>query len=65
MFNKEKQFALLEIYSGEPFLREEPVQIGDLTITKKSGFDLGVVWYAYTIEEARLNGVSLSDALRR
>ena len=65
MFNKEKQFALLGIYSGEPFLREEPVQIGDLTITKKSGFDLGVVWYAYTIEEARLNGVSLSDALRR
>ena len=65
MFSKEKQFALLGIYSGEPFLREEPVKIGDLTITKESGFDLGIVWYAYTIEEARTNGVSLSDALGR
>ncbi|MDE0312720.1 MAG: serine protease [Caldilineaceae bacterium] len=65
MYSEEKQFALLGIFSGEPFLREEPVQIGDLTITKESGFDLGIVWYAYTIEEARINGVSVSGALRR
>ena len=64
MFSKEKQFALLGIFSGEPQLLEDPVEIGDLTVTRKSGFDLGLVWYAQAIEEVRTEGVGLSDALR-
>ena len=65
LFSKEKQFALLGTFSASQFWQEDPVQIGDLTITQKSGFDLGIVWYAHIIEEARVNGVSLSDALRK
>ena len=64
MFSKDKQFALLGIFSGEPQLLEEPVEIGDLTITRKSGFDLGLVWYAQAIEKARTAGVGIKDALR-
>ena len=64
MFSEEKQFALLGIFSGEPQLLEDPVEIGDLTVTRKSGFDLGLVWYAQAIEEARTEGVGISDALR-
>lgn len=63
MFNKEKQFALLGIFSGEPELIEKPVEIGDLTVTKRSDFDLGIVWYAQVIEEARTQGVRLRDAV--
>ena len=64
MYSKDKQFALLGIFSGEPQLLEDPVEIGDLTVTRKSGFDLGLVWYAKAIEEARTQGVGISDALR-
>ena len=64
MFSEDKQFALLGIFSGEPQLLEDPVEIGDLTVTRKSGFDLGLVWYAQAIEEARTEGVGISDALR-
>ena len=63
MFSKEKQFALLGIFSGEPELTEEPVEIGDLTVTRRSGFNLGIVWYAQVIEEARTEGVGLRDAV--
>lgn len=64
MFSEDKQFALLGIFSGEPQLLEDPVEIGDLTVTRKSGFNLGVVWYAQAIEETRTEGVVISDALR-
>lgn len=63
MFSKVKQFALLGIYSGEPQLREEPVQLGELTLIMQSGCDLGRVWYAQTIEEAKTDGVGIKDAL--
>ncbi len=65
MTNKDKQFALLGVFSGEPMLEETPVQLGELTITRKSGFDLGTVWYAELIEEILDNGVDISEALSR
>ena len=63
MTNKDKQFALLGVFSGEPVLEETPVQLGELTITRKSGFDLGTVWYAELIEERLDNGVDISETL--
>ena len=61
MHSREKQFAFLGIYSGEPILEENPVEIGDLTIVRKSGFDLGTVWYAELVEDILDSGVLLSD----
>ncbi len=63
MLSAEKQFAFLGIYSGEPTYEEAPVMIGDLTITQRSGFDLGIVWYAELVEEIIDQGISLSQAL--
>lgn len=63
MFSKEKQFAFLGIFSGEPTFRETPVVVGDLTITQTSGFDLGIVWYAELVEETIEKGVSLDEVL--
>ena len=40
-------------------------QVGDLQVRKTTGYNLGVVWYAHTIEEARLQGISLSKAIQR
>ena len=65
MFSEEKQFALLGVFSGECIFNEGPVQVGDLQVTKTTGYNLGVVWYAHTIEEARLQGVSPSKATQR
>ena len=63
MYSKEKQFAFLGIFSGEPWVEENPVEVGDLIITQKSGFDLGVVWYAELVEEILDKGITLSEAL--
>ena len=61
----EKHFAFLGIYSGEPRLQEQPVTIGDLTVTQSSGFDLGIVWYAELVEQIIDDGVSLDEALKQ
>lgn len=46
----EKRFALLGVYSGEPIYPRDPVQIDEeLTIIKKSSYNLGVVWYSSLI----------------
>ena len=63
MYSKEKQFAFLGVYSGDPWVKENPVEIGDLIITRKSGFDLGVVWYADLVEDILERGVTLPEAL--
>lgn len=54
--SKEKQYAFLGIYSGEPFLKEQPVELDDIIIMRKLGFNLGIVWYGYLIEEIIANG---------
>ena len=63
MYAKEKHFTLLGIYSGEPQFEEAPVEIGDLIVTQKIDFNLGVVWYGELIEEVISQGVSPSQAL--
>lgn len=55
----EKQFAFLGIYSGEPFQQSAPIEMDDITIIRKSGFNVGIVWYASLIEDIIDNGVSL------
>jgi hypothetical protein len=59
MYAKEKQFAFLGIYSGEPFLQEQPIEFDDMTIVRKRGFDLGIVWYGTILNEIIENGISL------
>jgi len=57
MLAKERQFALLGIYSGEPFLQETPLEFEDMTIVRKTGFNVGIVWYAHLIDEIIDHGV--------
>lgn len=63
MLANEKQFAFLGVFSGEPTKDEDPVVVGDLVITERSRFDLGVVWYAELVEDILNDGVTLSEAL--
>lgn len=57
MLAEEKQFAFLGIYSGEPFWGETPLEFEDMTIVRKTGFNLGVVWYGHLIDGIIDNGV--------
>ncbi len=57
---KEKQFAFLGIYSGEPFKLERPIELAGMIITEKSGFNVGMVWYAHLVEEIIGHGKSRS-----
>jgi hypothetical protein len=57
---KEKQFAFLGIFSGEPIKLERPVELEGMIITEKAGFNVGVVWYANLVEEIISNGESLT-----
>jgi trypsin-like peptidase len=63
MHSAEKQFAFLGIYSGEPYQQQHPIELDDMIIIQKSGFNLGNVWYAEVIEEIIDSGVPLSEAL--
>ena len=63
MYAKEKHFSLLGIFSGEPQFEGAPVEIGNLIVTHKIDFNLGVVWYGELIEEVISQGVSPSQAL--
>ena len=51
LHSSEKQFAFLGIYSGEPFQQSQPIELDDMTIIRKSGFNVGIVWYGYLVEE--------------
>jgi Trypsin-like peptidase domain len=55
--SKDKQFAFLGVFSGEPFQQHQPLEFDDLTIIRKSGFNVGIVWYGSLIEEIIKNGV--------
>ncbi|MCR6663790.1 serine protease [Pseudoxanthomonas sp. GW2] len=58
---KEKQFAFLGIFSGEPYQSHSPIEFDDLTIIRKSGFNVGIVWYGHLVDEILTSGVSLSE----
>jgi len=50
VYAKEKQFAFLGIYSGEPVYESKLFELEDITIIRKAGFNLGVVWYGTLVE---------------
>ena len=56
-YAKEKQFAFLGIFSSEPFAEQTPIELEDLTITRRSSFNLGIVWYGHLVEEIVNGGV--------
>lgn len=59
LHSSEKQFAFLGIYSGEPFREGRTIEVEDLIIKQKLGFNVGIVWYAWLVEEIIDNGVKL------
>ena len=59
--NTEKQFAFLGIYSGEPYQQHNPIKFDDITITRKSGFNVGIVWYGHIVEDIIKNGIQLNS----
>ena len=59
MYNKVKQFVLLGVYSGEPIQRYNPVEIGDITVVRKSSYGLGNVWYSSLIHDIITIGIRL------
>jgi hypothetical protein len=59
MMAKEKQFAFLGIFSGEPLVQHDPLEFEDMTIIRRSGFNVGVVWYGYLVNEVIAGGVEI------
>lgn len=59
-YSNEKKFSFLGIYSGEPFLREPPIESDEMTIILKPTFNVGIVWYGYLVEEILEKGIELS-----
>lgn len=59
MRNKVKQFVFLGVYSGEPIQQYNPVEIGDITVVRKSSYGLGNVWYSSLIPDIITNGIHL------
>ena len=57
--SKEAHFAFLGVYSGEPYLQEEPIDLEDFTVIRKYGFNLGTVWYAELVVDIVNRGTSL------
>lgn len=64
-YSKEKQFAFLGIYSGQKYMIENPIDLDDMTITRKISFDLGIVWYADLVEEIIEDGIPISKVMNR
>ncbi len=63
VYAKEKQFAFLGIFSGEPYRQEEPLDFDDVTVIRKSGFNVGIVWYGHLVDELIGEGVAYEGAL--
>lgn len=59
MYSKNKQFVLLGIYSGEPFLQENPIDLEDMRIIRKQSFNVGNVWYSHLITDIITKGINM------
>jgi len=59
MYAKEKQFAFLGVYSGEPFIEQDPIDFDDMTIIRKDTFNVGVVWYGQLVVDIVKKGITL------
>lgn len=57
--SKDKQFAFLGVYSGEPFRQNAPIEFDDVTIIRKDGFNIGIVWYSYLVIEIVNSGMNI------
>jgi hypothetical protein len=58
LINKEgKQFAFLGIFSGEPIQQHHPIELDDMTIIRKSGYNVGVVWYGHLVKDIVSQGI--------
>jgi hypothetical protein len=44
-WSESKQFAILGVFSGEPFQESTPIELDNLKIISKEGFNVGIVWY--------------------
>jgi len=51
-----KQFAFLGVFSGEPYRNTKPIELDNMTIIVKDGFNLGIVWYSYLVVEIIKSG---------
>jgi hypothetical protein len=60
LYAKEKQFAFLGVYSGEPFIQKEPIDLDDMTIIRKDSFNVGIVWYSQLVVDIAKKGENLS-----
>ena len=61
---KEKQFAFLGVYSGEPYeLSKVPIETDDGILFPKEYFGIGLVWYAALIPEIISNGKTLDAVI--
>ena len=54
---EEKDYAFLGILSGSPYINQQILESGDLTIVKQQTFDLSIVWYSYLIAEIIKSGL--------
>ncbi|MCY3734243.1 MAG: serine protease, partial [Chloroflexi bacterium] len=61
-YANEKQFAFLGVFSGEFRRQGAKVELDDLIIVQKSGYDVGIVWYADLVEEIIDKGLPLSSS---
>lgn len=53
-----KQFAFLGVYSGEPYQQDNAIELENMTIISKEGYNVGIVWYYWLVDEIIDNGVS-------
>lgn len=60
MYAKEKQFSFLGIYSGELYSEASPIDLDDMTIIRKSSFNLGIVWYGTLVDQIIEHGIKLT-----
>ena len=63
VYTENATFAFLGVFSAKPKLAEKPVEVGDWSIVQRTGFNLGVVWYAEAIEQIFDDGIPLQQAL--
>lgn len=59
MCAKEKQFAFLGVFSGEPFRQHKPIEFDDITIIRKDSFNVGIVWYGQIVVDIVKEGKTL------
>jgi len=51
MYSAKKKYAFLGVYSGEPYLKRKPIDLGDFEIVRKESFNVGVVWRSTLVQD--------------